>query len=354
MKLNTLVVAAMMVACVFAAAVYADASDAENAPATAPEIKFWAYEMNEDDEYEWVSYSGHGYYAGQAIANSGLTFTWGSDTYYDTTLSGADLTYQYDSYGTTYTNINPYYGKVATVNGDSDFTVYRYSNGNWNPISSDSGMSVMGFYRPFDDCQLSSANIAFVPTGISANTLPTIGLAHIYNVVPAEGTPDSAYAVTFHVGNNTYTGYGSDAAAAFKDAMIRNNVPYTVNLNMVDNGVVNNSWFGYVGQIGNQSAGTGYSSVIYDSTTNMTYVTAYYAYWSLYLGNSTSYVDSSAFMLGFMSPLSYLPTVPPVIYEDGAPTPVQHLTQNEFTFNFENFTYSWVEDGDTRSLYPQS
>ena len=351
MKTSTFIVAALMVACVFAAAVYADASDAESAPTSAPEIKFWAYEMNEDEEYEWVSYSGHGYYAGQAIANSGLTFTWGSETYYSITLSGADLTYQYDSYGTTYTNINPYYGKVATVNGDSNFTVYRYSNGNWNPISSDSGMSVMGFYRPFDDCQLSSANIAFVPNGISPNTLPTTGLAHIYDVVPDEGTPDSAYAVTFHIGNNTYTGYGSDCAAAFKDAMIRNNVPYTVNLNMVDNGAINNSYFGEVTQIGNQAKSTTYTSVIYNADENKTHVTAYYEYWSLYLGNSTSYANSSAFMLGFMSPLSYLPTVPPVI-DEGTPVPVQQLTQNEFTLNWENFTYSWVDNGDTRGLYP--
>ena len=351
MKTSTFIVAALMVACVFATAVYADASDAESAPTSAPEIKFWAYEMNEDDEYEWVSYSGHGYYAGQAIANSGLTFTWGSGTYYDTTLSGADLTYQYDSYGTTYTNINPYYGKVETVNGDSEFTIYRYSNNNWNPISSDSGMSVMGFYRPFDDCQLSSANIAFVPDGISPNTLPTTGLAHIYDVVPTQGTPDSAYAVTFHVGNDTYIGYGSDCAAAFKDAMIRNNVPYTVNLNMVDNGAINNSYFGEVTQIGNQAKTTTYPSVTYDSVTNKTHVHAYYEYWSLYLGNSTSYVDSSAFMLGFMSPLSYLPAVPPVIIDDEE-YPVQQFTQNEFTFKFENFTYDWYEDGDTRSHYP--
>ena len=348
MKMNTLVVAALMVACVFAATVYADASGAESAPTSAPEIKFWAYENN-----DWESYSGYGYYAGQAIANSGLTFTWGSGSYYDTTLSGADLTYQYDSYGTTYTNINPYYGKVATVNGDSNFTVYRYSNGNWNPISSDSGMSVMGFYRPFDDCQLSSANIAFVPTGISPNILPTTGLAHIYNVVPSQGTPDSAYAVTFHINNNTYVGYGSDCAAAFKDAMIRNSIPYTVNLAMVDNGVINNSWFGYVSQIGNQSTGTVYPSVIYDSVTNKTHVYAYYEYWSLYLGNSTLYADSSAFMLGFMSPLSYLPAVPPVIIDDEEYS-VQQFTQNEFTFNFENFTYDWYEDGDTRSHYPTS
>lgn len=336
MRMNALVVAALMVACVFAAAVYADASDAENAPTSAPEIKFWAYENG-----NWVPYSGYGYYAGQAIANSGLTFTWGSGSYYGTTLSGADLTYSYQSGGSTYTNINPYYGKVATVNGDSDFTIYRYSNGNWNPISSDSGMSVMGFYRPFDDCQLSSANIAFVPTGISPNTLPTSGLAHIYNVVPTQGTPDSAYEVTFHIGNNTYVGYGSDAAAAFKDAMIRNNVPYTVNLTMVDNGVVNNSWFGYVGQIGNNVPGTYYTAV-YDDIDDLTYVSADYTYWSLYLGDSTSYTDSSLFMLGFMSPLSYLPATP---------TGVQSFTQDEFTLNWEYFTYNWVEEGDTTGNY---
>ena len=345
MKMSAYIVAALMVACVFAAAVYADASDAESAPVTAPEIKFWAYEETSPGVYEWVSYSGHGYYAGQAIANSGLDFEWGSDTYYQTELSGEDFTYQYQSGGYTYTNINPYYGLVDEVNGDTNFTVYRYSNGNWNPISSDSGMSVMGFYRPFDDCQLSSANIAFVPNGVSPNTLyqiPSASLAHIYNVVPAQGTPDSAYAVTFHVGNNTYIGYGSDAAAAFKDAMIRNSVPYTVNLNMVDNGEINNSYFGEVTQIGNQAKSTTYTTS-YNPFTNKTNVSAYYEYWALYLGNGLT--DMSSFMLGFMSPLSYVPATP---------TGVHSLTQNEFTFNFENFTYNWVDDGDTRGKYPPS
>ena len=94
MKMQTFVVAALMVACVFAAAVYADASDAESAPVTAPEIKFWAYEETSPGVKEWKSYSGYGYYAGQAIANSGLDFEWGSDTYYQTELSGEDFTYQ--------------------------------------------------------------------------------------------------------------------------------------------------------------------------------------------------------------------------------------------------------------------
>ena len=345
MKMKSFVVAVLMVACIFATAVYADASDAESAPTSAPEIKFWAYEETSPGVYDWVPYSGYGYYAGQAIANSGLDFEWGEEDYYDMDLSGEDLTYQYESYSVTYTNINPYYGLIDTVNDSSDFTIYRYSNGNWNPITSDSGMTVMGFYRPFDDCQLSSANIAFVPTGISPNTLPTTGLAHIYNVVPAQGTPDSAYAVTFHIGNNDYIGYGSDAAAAFKDAMIRNSVAYTVNLNMVDSGTINNAYFGEVTQIGNQVKTTTYTSVIYDPVDDKTYVSAYYEYWSLYLGDSTSYADSSMFMLGFMSPLSYLPATP---------TGVQSFTQDEFTLNWENFTYNWVDDGDTRSHYPQN
>ena len=349
MKTNAFFVAALMVACVFAAAVYADASDAESAPTSAPEIKFWAYEETSPGVHEWVSYSGHGYYAGQAIANSGLDFEWGEDEYYGMDLSGEDLTYQYESYGTTYNNINPYYGLIESVNDSTDFTVYRYS-GNWNPISSDSGMSVMGFYRPFDDCQLSSANIAFVPNGVSPNTIPTNQLAHIYNVVPAQGTPDPAYAVTFHIGNNTYTGYGSDAAAAFKDAMVRNSIPYTVNLNMVNGGVINNSYFGEVTQIGNQAKTTTYTSVVYVPAEDKTYVGAHYEYWSLYLGDSTSYNDSSMFMLGFMGPLSYLPAVPPVIIDD-EPQPVQQFTQNEFTLKWEDFYYNWVDDGDTRGRY---
>jgi hypothetical protein len=345
MKMTKIMVAMIMVTCVFAAAVYADASDAESAPATAPEIKFWVYENN-----DWVAYSGHGYYAGQAIANSGLTFTWGTESYYGTTLSGADFTYQYQSGGNTYTNINPYYGKIATVNNSSDFTVYRYANGNWNPISSDSGLSVMGFYKPFDDYQLASANIAFVPSNVSPNTIPTGQLAHVYNVIPAQGNPDSAYEVTFHIGNNTYTGYGSDCAHALKNALDSNNVPNTIDLRMVYNvnygtdenpdwvTVVNNSWYGFVTQIGNQSMGTAYSYV-YDEYLDVTHVFYHYLYWSLHLGNDITWSSESAFMLGFMSPLSYVPSTP---------SGVQLLEQDEFTFVFDEFDYDWYEDGDTR------
>ncbi|AMH95425.1 transmembrane protein [methanogenic archaeon ISO4-H5] len=346
-----IVTAAIVMVCLLSAVLFTDASDAEPAPTAAPEIKFWVYENN-----DWVTYSGHGYYAGQAIANAtktgdiGLTFTWGTQMYYDSVLSGADFTYMYQSGGNTYTNVNPYYGKIATVNNSSDFTIYRYANGNWNPISSDSGLSVMGFYRPFDDYQLASANIAFVPSNVSPNTLPTTGLAHVYNVIPAQGNPDPAYEVTFHIGNNTYTGYGSDCALALKNALDSNNVPNTIDLRMVylvqtgwDDelvwvNILNNSWYGFVTQIGNQSMGTGYSYV-YDDYSDTTHVFAHYAYWSLHLGNDTTWSSESAFMLGFMSPLSYVPSTP---------SGVQSLEQDEFTFVFDEFDYDWYEDGDTR------
>ena len=347
MKMTKIMVAMIMVTCVFAAVVYTDASDAESAPAAAPEIKFWVYENN-----DWVAYSGHGYYAGQAIANAtktgdvGLTFTWGTQQYYSTVLNGADFTYQYQSGGNTYTNVNPYYGKIATVNNSSDFTIYRYANGNWNPISSDSGLSVMGFYKPFDDYQLASANIAFVPSNVSPNTLPTTGLAHVYNVIPDQGNPDSAYEVTFHIGNNTYTGYGSDCAHALKNALDSNNVPNTIDLRvvyqkLVDNvpvTVVNNSYYGEATQINTQIKDTQYSFV-YNEGLDVTHVFAHYAYWSLHLGNDTTWSSESAFMLGFMSPLSYVPSTP---------SGVQSLEQDEFTFVFDEFDYDWYEDGDTR------
>ena len=353
MKMTKIMVAMIMVTCVFAAVVYADASDAEPAPTTAPEIKFWVYENN-----AWAAYSGHGYYAGQAIANSGLTFTWGTESYYGTTLNGADFTYQYDSYGTTYTNINPYYGKIATVNNSSDFTIYRYMNGNWNPISSDSYLTVMGFYKPFDDYQLASANIAFVPNGVSPNTLPTTGLAHVYNVIPDQGTPDTAYAVDFHINGNTYTGYGSDCAIALKNALDSNNIANTIDLRIVypetvviDNvtvnrAVLNNSYYGEAQQIGTQTKTTTYTAE-YDSGLDKTFVSAYYEYWSVYLDND----EQSVFMLGFMSPLSGQPTIPPVIIDD-VPYYLPSLTQDEFSFEYEDFTYDWVENGDTTGNYP--
>ena len=350
MKFTKVMVAAIMLTCVFAAAVYADASDAEPAPTTAPEIKFWTYENG-----TWVSYSGNGYYAGQAIANSGLTFTWGSETYYGTVLSGADFTYQYVSYGKTYTNVNPFYGKLATVNGIdiSNYEIYRHKDGNWNPISSDGGISVFGFYKPFDDCTLDSANIAFVPKNSSYDPLPTQGLAHVYNVVPTQGTPDSAYAVTFHIGGNTYVGYGSDCATAFHDAMVRNQVAHTVTLDMVKNGMINNSYYGEITQYINQIKNTVYTTD-YDPIDDVTYVSAYYTYWALYVPNpdydptdpDSPELISSNFMPGFMSPLSYVPTVP------AGTDPYHTLVQNELTFAWEDFTYNWVDEGDTRGDYP--
>lgn len=338
MKVKSYLVALIMLTCVFAVTVSMDESDADSAPTSAPTIKFWAYENN-----GWVGYSGTGYYAGQAIANSNLTFTWGSDTYYGTTLSGVDFTYQYVSYGTTYTSINPFYGKIATVNGSSDFTIYRYSGNAWAPISDD-GVSVMGFYKAFNDCQLSAANIAFVPSGFE--TLPSSDLASIYNVIPADGsTPDSAYAVTFNVNITTeagtiqtyaYVGYGSDCATAFKDAMVRNNISYAINLNMVSNGSINNNYYGEVTQILDKAKSTTYVAS-YESNANKTTVVANYEYWSLYLANNTS----SSFMLGFMSPLTSVPSV------SGYPS----LTQVNLTFQFEEFEYSWTETGDTTGNY---
>lgn len=338
MKVKSYLVALIMLTCVFAVTVSMDESDADSAPTSAPTIKFWAYENN-----GWVGYSGTGYYAGQAIANSNLTFTWGSDTYYGTTLSGADFTYQYVSYGTTYTSINPFYGKIATVNGSSDFTIYRYSGNAWAPISDD-GVSVMGFYKAFDDCQLSAANIAFVPSEVT--TLPSSDLASIYNVIPADGsTPGSAYAVTFNVvttdangttHTDTYVGYGSDCAIAFKDAMIRNDVSYAINLNMVSNGSINNNYYGEVTQIQDKVKSTTYNTS-YNEEDNVTTIVAHYKYWSLLLSDGSS----SSFMLGFMSPMSYVPSV----------NSNSMLVQSAFNFQFTNFTYSWTESGDTTGNY---
>ncbi|MBO6083738.1 MAG: hypothetical protein J6O90_01470 [Candidatus Methanomethylophilaceae archaeon] len=333
-----LITAMVMLSAVVGIASFSDTSEAESAPTTAPEIKFWVYE-----DSDWVAYSGHGYYVGQAIANSGLTFTWGTQQYYNEYLSGEDYTYQYESYGVTYTNINPIYGKLATVNGIdiSNYEIYRYKDANWNPISSDGGMSVLGFYKPFDDCQLDSANIAFVPKNSSYDPLPT------------QGTPDSAYAVTFHIGGNTYVGYGSDCATAFHDAMVRNQVAHTVNLNMINNGVVNNNYYGFMTQYINQIMGQ-YCVAEYDPIDDVTYVSAYYTYWALYVPNpdydpadpDSPELISSNFMAGFLSPLSYVPTIPL------GSTPYHTLVQNELTFAWEDFTYNWVDEGDTRGYYP--
>jgi hypothetical protein len=329
MKTKAILVAAVMIACVFATVCYTDASDADIST-DAPDMRFYVYANN-----TWTYETGQGYNAAIALADTDITYTWASETVNGTSVTGADYTYSYMNYGWTYSSINPYYGELATVNGTSDFTVYYFDGSNW-VSNSVLGLKSIGFYKPFDDYVLKTANIAFVPTGISPNTLPTSGLQALENVIPAQGMPNSAYEVEFYINGATtpVVGYGSDCATAFKDAMIRNNMTYTIDLSMVytdnnNNQYLNLNYYGHVSRIGNQVQ----QDVVvaeYDENDDKTYVTGDYDYWALSV--STGY--SSDYMLGFYSPLSYAP-----------------LTEEEFSLVYTHDHFEWEEEGDTTGKY---
>jgi hypothetical protein len=329
MKAKVFLVAAVMIACVFATVCYTDASDADIST-DAPNMRFYVYSNN-----AWTCETGQGYNAAIALADTSIAYTWASETVNGTSVTGAQYTYSYTNYGSPYSSINPYYGELATVNGSSDFTVYYYDGSNWIS-NSVLGLKSIGFYKPFDDYTLKTANIAFVPTGVSPNTLPTTGLQALENVIPTEGTPNSAYAVDFYINGATtpVVGYGSDCATAFKDAMIRNNIQYTIDLSMVytDNNNVqylNLNYYGHVTRIVNQTQQDSVVAV-YDSVRNITTVTGEYYYWSLTLSDESD----SSYMLGFYSPLSYAP-----------------MTDSEFWFDYAHDIFTWEEQGDTTGKY---
>lgn len=252
MKAKVFLVAAVMMVCTLATVCYTDASDADIST-DAPDMRFYVYSNN-----AWTYETGQGYNAVIALADTSITYAWASETVNGTSVTGSQYTYSYTNYGSTYSSINPYYGELATVNGTSDFTVYYYDGGNWIS-NSVLGLKSIGFYKPFDDYTLKTANIAFVPTGVSPNTLPTTGLQALENVIPAQGSPNSAYAVEFYINGaaTPVVGYGSDCATAFKDAMIRNSMTYTIDLSMVYTDINNNqylnlNYYGHVTRIGNQ------------------------------------------------------------------------------------------------------
>jgi len=335
MKKSALAIATLMVMCAFSVVCFAEPSDADP-PQSAPTMKFWVYGNN-----GWEAHAGNGYDATVALDDSDLTVVWATETVNGTTVSGSQMVYQYTSGGWTYSNINPYYGKVTSVNGLSAFTAYYYdeSTSSWVVCDTVIGNNVLGFYKPFDDYVLATANIAFVPANQNANDINSALLASVAAV-----THISCYEVTFHVGSDTYIGYGSDCATAFKDAMETAGLTYAIDLSMHHTSygqtTVNSGYYGEVTTIGNQSKTTTYHAV-YDDVDDVTSVTADYYYWGLYLPGSPNNI-SSTFMLGFMSPLAGMPAVP---------SGVQSLTQNEFVFDYEYFQYSWVDQGDTTPYY---
>jgi hypothetical protein len=147
--------------------------------------------------------------------------------------------------------------------------------------------------------------------------------------------PNNAYTVVFDINNQYYVGYGSDCATAFKDAMIRNNIPCTIDLSMINvvdstHSYINTKYYGQVKQIGNQSQ-QDHVVATYDSVSDTTTVVGDYYYWNL----KTSDGNDSMYMLGFFSPLSYAP-----------------MTEYLFELDFVHDQFTWVEQGDTTGNYP--
>ena len=305
-----------MTFCVFASICCVEDSDAAF-PNTAPEIKFWTYESN-----AWVDHTGYGYYAGEAIANaSNLTYTLDSGTINGTNVTGAQFTYQYVKNGWNNTSINPIYGKIASVNNSTNFTVYIHDGTSWVL-----GDSTIGFYKPFDDYDLATANIAFVLPGQSAPAFST-GLAAIEHV-----SNSSIYEVTFDVNGTPYVGYGSDCALALANALSTAGVTNNVNTNMYyydgTNWILDVDYYGNVTAIGSLVQSTTYTAV-YDDDLDVTHVNAHYDYLSLYTGLSPS-ISYAVFMLGFYSPLTGTAGI---------------------TFIYDSMDYPWDEPGDTTGNY---
>ena len=86
MKAKVFLVAAVMIACVFATVCYTDASDADIST-DAPNMRFYVYSNN-----AWTCETGQGYNAAIALADTSIAYTWASETVNGTSVNGAQYT----------------------------------------------------------------------------------------------------------------------------------------------------------------------------------------------------------------------------------------------------------------------
>mgnify|MGYP006903489807 CR=1 FL=1 len=255
-KKISLMVAVMMVAVVaFSVVQISDDYDASVAESTTGQVKVYYYDGN------WSSNTVNAFdlYQAISIATSGsdklnciVSFADGADSWKKT--SG---TAPY-----TYEEPNENYGKIATVNGSTSFSIFVYVDGSWSVAN-----SALGWYRPFSDYEIVFPDVTTTPWSEGTDSAICANVAIVSSVVSsipdgANGmiqptdvdTNNSAFSYSFFIKDSTGTvsvpsdvsvtylkedgtwgtknldnsaisngitirGYGSDAYSALKDAL---------------------------------------------------------------------------------------------------------------------------------------
>ena len=314
-RLIAVFVATVFVIVAVSAGAYASDATDDSSATNYGTFKFWIYEADSSNATTVTTITGTGYNAAEALKDACSTNNMSLVFATIDGVSAEDYTYTvYEEYY-SYDTINANYGTVSTIDDTTVSSIWCFnydgnSNGQWAEARSE-----LGFYRPYDDYNVTfaTANIAIVLSGATYSE-PTGDIQALVDVpTDAEdaGT-DTTFAVTFHLylgtdgtyGNPTeeiiedlsdadgitVVGYGSDAYTALKNAIVSvvgyDDVTYT-----------------YAGKE-YISTMYGYVEDIYDLQYYMTEDYHYY-YWSTYEGGSTMvYCD---YMLGYYSPLSIVP-----------------------------------------------
>jgi len=298
----------------------------------------------------WWKFHQEGYNAAIAIDKIGL--------------AGLNLDMNYTINMGGYYDINPAYGQVsmpATINGTAYtyLQIFYYDEGasSWKNASTQT--TSLGFYKPFADYELKTANIAlYFSTSLNKIMTPAgpyQSLVPLYynGTTGIIGNPDFLVNFTFTANvdllNMNYpgrngdrdfqieilylfpreeSGYGSDAYLALKQLAISMAIPISAQGNVIDVNMTNNvnTGYGSVQDLLGLMYGDMYSTPPYD----------HYYYWSLYYDSDFS--EYAGWLLGFMSPLAeaselgYDPITldPPYSY----PTPSGTFVVNNFWMEY--------------------
>lgn len=260
-RIMTIAVAAMFIVGAFI--VTMDANDSE--AVTAGSMNIYVY-----DGEGWTDYTDlSGYNALQALQASAATFV--AAEHYEsttsTTFSSTDYVIQKSNDWGTYDEINSNYGDVFSINDveedeDNVWSTYYYDGSSWV-----AGPDAIGFIVPFNDGALSSANVVLyynmgetettilnnIATEMSGKTLKSVinvlstdvkanyEMEFYIKVSTTEYTPTIASSTTVEYKDGTtwttktlevsdltsgitVRGYGSNAYAAFKNAIGAGNV----------------------------------------------------------------------------------------------------------------------------------
>ncbi len=301
----------------------------------------------------WIGYDATGYNAAIAIDSLNLPYI------------NLDMNYTVYNSQYYYYDINSNYGKPqlpVVVNGTSHdyLTVFYYDEdeSRWRTGQTQS----LGFYKPFADYDLNTANIALVfsTTNMMSKPIPPVVTKSVVPMSDIIDNPDFEVAFTLtaditlaadsetgypgmaYPGSHgkdriirsldaspiVMYGYGSDAYLALVDACDFYNISISGKGNVIDTTMPN-------------SINTGYGSV--QDLHDLLYggpETGYdhYYYWTLYY--DANYTEYAGWLLGFMSPLAEasalgtdpIVTSPPWSYQ----TPSGTFVMSEFWFK-----YSW-------------